>query len=434
MTNEPLTILGENHYRGTARRFGIKQRDRLGHMWILGKTGTGKSTLLKNLIHADLLAGHGCMVIDPHGDLVEEILDLVPESRIPDTIYFNPADTAYPIGYNPLDALDTLSPPLQTAGLLSIFKKTWPEFWGPRMEYLLRSSLLSLLSTPKTTLLDLHRLLVDAEFRKQIIANVTDPQLTQFWQKEFAGYTPGFRTDSLSPIINKTGQYLTNPVLRNIIGQRTSSFSLRHVIDQGGIFLANLSRGRLGEDTSMLLGSLLVTQVELAAISRADRAESTRRNFFLYMDEAHLITTRAMVDLFPEARKFHLGIILAHQYLDQLDEAIRYAVMGNVGSMISFRLGARDAAVLAQEFGPLFEKDDFLSLPAYNAYLKIMVDGVSTKPFSCVTFPPPGGITSYRDAIIASTRSRYSRPVAEVEAEIRKDWVERAEDNQKDGE
>lgn len=420
MTDEPLTIIGENVYRDVARRFGIKQRDRLGHMYILGKTGTGKSTLLKNLIVGDLQANRGCMVIDPHGDLVEEILDLVPASRVPDTIYFNPADTAYPIGYNPLDSLGGMPPPLQASGILSVLKKNWPEFWGPRMEYVLRSSLLSLLSTPERTLLDLHRLLVDADFRKEIVKSVTDPQIEQFWRKEFAAYSAGFRMESLSPIVNKTGQYLTNPTLRNIIGQQRSSFSLRKIIDTGGVFLANLSRGRLGEDTSTILGSLLVTQLELAAISRADIVESGRNNFYLYIDEAHLITTRAMIDLLPEARKFHLGIILAHQYLDQLDESIRYAVLGNVGTIIAFRLGARDAAALAQEFSPIFEKADFLSLPAYDAYVKLMVDGVSIRPFSCRTYPAPAASSSSKELIIAETRKRYGRPIAEVEQEILK--------------
>ena len=415
-------MLGTTTHRGTHRRFGITQRDRLGHMWILGKTGTGKSTLLKHLIRADLLAGRGCMVLDPHGDLVEAILDLVPAHRVQDTIYFNPADTAHPLAFNPLDLAAGLPAPLVAAGLLGVLKKSWPEFWGPRMEYVLRSSLLTLLGFRGATLLDLHRLLVDAEFRRKIVGLVKDPQLLQFWTKEFAAYSTTFRIEAISPIVNKTGQYLTTPLVRNIIGQRTSAFSFRAVMDEGRIILVNLAKGRIGEDVSALLGSLLVSQLELAALSRVDTEAAERRNFFLYVDEAHLMATRTMVELFPEARKFHLGIILAHQYLDQLEEELRYAVMGNVGTLIVFRLGARDADALTKEFAPEFHPSDLVSLPAYHIALKLMVDGTTSRPFSAETFSPPPSGSSSRERIIAESRRRYTRPVAEVEWEIFKGW------------
>jgi hypothetical protein len=278
--NAELSVLGENVYHGRRSLIGITQADRLGHMWLLGKTGAGKSTLLTNLIYEDMQAGRGLMVIDPHGDLVEAVLDLVPPHRVPDTIYFNPADTAYPLAFNPLDCMTGLPASLVASGMLSVLKKSWPEFWGPRMEYVLRSSLVSLLSTPHATLLDLHRLLVDLPFRQQIVSRLTDPQLLQFWYKEFATYTPGFRTEAVSPIVNKTGQYLTIPLLRNILGQRYSALSLRTLMDQGAIVLANLAKGRLGEDVAALLGSLLMNQLELAALSRAGSPASRRRDFF----------------------------------------------------------------------------------------------------------------------------------------------------------
>lgn len=421
-SDNSLSILGETAYHGRRRRFGINQADRLGHVWILGKTGTGKSTLLKNLIAQDLEAGRGLMLIDPHGDLVEEVLNLVPSARVRDTVYFNPADTAYPIGFNPLDQTAGLQPALVVTGIISVLRKTWPEFWGPRMEYVLRSCLMTLLKVPGATLLDLHRLLVDAEFRKRIIPRVNDPQLRQFWEKEFALYGTTFRTEAVSPIVNKTGQYLTMPLLRNIIGQPKSAFSLRRLMDEGAVCLANLARGRLGEDAAALLGSLLVSQLELAALGRADTDEAERPDFFLYVDEAHLVATRTMVDLFPEARKYHLGVVLAHQYLDQLGEELRYAVLGNTGTVIVFRLGARDAALLANEFSPEFEPTDLVGFSAHHVCLKLMVEGTTSRPFSAVTLPGMPAADSHRDHIIAESRRRFGRAVAEVEGEIMRRW------------
>jgi hypothetical protein len=419
---QDLTILGKTGHHGHSHPFGITQADRLGHLWILGKTGTGKSTLLTRLIAADLYANRGLMVIDPHGDLVETILDLVPPSRVVDTIYINPADTAYPFALNPIDTTAGLSASLMASALLSVLKKAWPDFWRPRLEYVLRSSLLSLFCLKGATLLDLHRLLVDLEFRQRLVSRLKDPQLLQFWHQEFAAYTKTFRTEAVAPIINKIGQYLTTPLVRHIIGQRTSAVSFRTVMDEGRIVLANLAKGRIGEDVSRLLGSLLVNQLECAALSRADRPLSERRPFFLYVDEAHLIATQAMVELFPEARKFHLGVTLAHQYLDQLTEELCHAMLGNVGTMVVFRVGARDAGMLAQEFAPEMSPTDLVSLPNRQAYLKLLVEGTTTRPFSATMLPPPVPHHSQRDAIIAASRRRYCRPVAEVEQELWRPW------------
>jgi hypothetical protein len=337
---------------------------------------------------------------------------------VPDTIYLNPADTAYPLALNPLDCTTGLSPSLVASGMLAVLKKTWPEFWGPRMEYVLRSSLLTLLRTPHATLLDLHRLLVDIPFRQQIISRLTDPQLLQFWYKEFGTYTSGFRTEAVSPIVNKTGQYLTMPLLRNILGQRRSVFSLRTLMDQGTIVLANLAKGRLGEDVAALLGSLLMNQMELAALSRADSAASMRGDYFLYVDEAHLVATTTMIELFPEARKYHLGMILAHQYLDQLPEDLRCALLGNVGTLAVFRVGGRDAEVLGTEFAPECRTGDLVHLPAHHMCLKMQVDGTTSPPFTVGAFPAPQPHVSHRERIIATTRAQYCHPVAEVERDI----------------
>src|SRR5437870_3522789 len=366
-----LSVLGENVYHGRRSLIGITQADRLGHMWVLGKTGAGKSTFLTNLIYEDMQAGRGLMVIDPHGDLVEALLDLVPLHRVPDTIYVNPADTSYPLAFNPLDCTTGLPASLVASGMLSVLKKTWPEFWGPRLEYVLRSSLVSLLHTPHTTLLDLHRLLVDLPFRQQIVSHLTDPQLLQFWYKEFATYTSGFRTEAVSPIVNKTGQYLTIPLLRNILGQRRNALPLHTLMDRRTIILANLAKGRLGEDVAALLGSLLMHQVELAALSRAVRPASMRRDYFLYVDEAHLVATTTMIELFPEARKYHLGVTVAHQYLDQLPDELRCALLGNVGTLAIFRVGGHDAEVLGAEFAPECRAGDLAHLPAHQMCLKL---------------------------------------------------------------
>jgi hypothetical protein len=391
-------------------------------MWVLGKTGAGKSTLLTNLIYEDMQAGRGLMVIDPHGDLVEALLDLVPLHRVPDTIYFNPADTSYPLAFNPLDCTSGLSASLVASGMLSVLKKTWPEFWGPRLEYVLRTSLVTLLSSPHATLLDLHRLLVDLPFRQQIVSRLTDPQLLQFWHKEFATYTTGFRTEAISPIVNKTGQYLTMPLLRNILGQRRGAFALRTLMDRGTIVLANLAKGRLGEDVAALLGSLLMHQLEVAALSRADSPEATRGDYFLYVDEAHLVATTTMIELFPEARKYHLGVILAHQYLDQLPDDLRCALLGNVGTLAVFRVGGRDAEILGTEFAPECRAGDLVHLPAHHLYLKLLVHGTTSPPFTVSTFPAPQPHVSYRDRIIATTRAQYCHPVAKVEGDLLHAW------------
>lgn len=417
-------ILGETDFHGGRRSFGVREPARLAHMWVLGKTGSGKSTLLKNMIQSDLCAGRGLMLIDPHGDLADAALDLVPQTRIADTIYFNPADTDYPMAFNPLDVSAGVPPSLVAGGLIATLKKTWPEFWGPRMEYILRAALLTLLAVPGATLLDLHRLLVDVPFREGIVAMVKDPQLLQFWHQEFSSYARSFRAETVSPILNKSGQFLLSTTLRHILGQRRSSFSLRGLMDEGGVFIANLAKGRLGEDVAALLGSLLVSQLELAALTRVDSPEDKRRPFFLYVDEAHLVATRAMVDLFPEARKFGLGVILAHQYLEQLDDELLAAILGNVGTFITFRLGARDATALAKEFVPEDSELDLVRLPAYEAYVKLMVDGTTSRPFTARTFPPPLPQVSYRSEIVARTRELFSRSVAEVEEDLAREWSE----------
>src|SRR3989475_3884451 len=383
-----ITLLAETNFRAQRRRFGIKRADRRAHLYIIGKTGTGKSTLIANLARQDALHGEGFALLDPHGDLVEQVLKLMPEERQRDLIYFNVPDTAHLLAFNPLEALQAGFRPLVASGLISVFKKIWAEFWGPRMEYVLRNVLLALLEFPGSTLLDVPRMLDDPAFRRSVIAVVQNAQVRRFWLREYENYPARFRAEAIAPIQNKVGEFLVNPILRSIVGQPKSAFDLRRVMDEGKILLVNLAKGKIGEDTSSLLGAMVVTKIGLAALSRAELAEADRRDFYLYADEFPSFTTTSFAGMLSEMRKYHVGLVLAHQYIEQLDEAVRGAVLGNVGTMIAFRVGLSDAEVLEKEFYPEFTAGDFVNLPNYSLYLKLMVDGTVTRPFSADTLPP----------------------------------------------
>ena len=406
------------NYRDIKKRFGIKEKNRRAHMYIIGKTGTGKSTLLLNMISSDIKEGNGLALIEPHGDLSEKVLEYIPKERIDDVIYFNPADLEYPVGFNLLEngALDKKY--LIASSIISVFKKIWYEFWGPRLEHILRNSILSLLEFKGSTLLDLQRLLTDRGFRKDVIKDIKDPQIKDFWLNEFERYPLFLKSEAVSPILNKVGQFLTSEPIRNIIGQKESGFNLREIMDKGKIFIANLSKGKIGEDTSRLLGSMLITQIEISALSRADKSEEERRPFYLYVDEFQNFLTLSFTNILSEARKYGLCLILSHQYIEQLDENIREAIFGNVGTIISFRIGAKDAKYLAREFYPTFSETDFINLPNYHIYLKLMINGVSSQAFSATTLPPPENKANFKEEIIKRSRIRYGRPKEEVERDI----------------
>lgn len=413
-----VTHFAETNWPTIKKRFGIKRGDRIYHMYIIGKTGMGKSTLLKNLIISDMRAGENLALLDPHGDLVEDLLDFVPEERLEDVVYFNPADTEYPVGFNVLENIDPSKRHLVASLLISIFKKLWSEFWGPRLEYILRNTVLSLLHFEGTTLLDVSRLLTNKDYRAIIVARLKDPELRNFWLNEFEKYSQGFRMEAVSPILNKVGQFLVYPVLRNIIGQKKSTFSLGKVMNEGGILLANLSKGKLGEDVSSLLGSLLVTAIEVEAQKRAEIPEHERKDFYLYLDEFQTFSTMSISHMLSEARKYHLSLILAHQYLDQINEGIRKAVFGNVGTIISFQIGASDARFLANEFYQIIDEEDLINLPRYHIYLKLVIDGITSRPFSAVTLPPMDGSTCTKSKVIRLSRERYGRPEEMLETKL----------------
>src|SRR3989475_3913621 len=386
-----ITLLAETNFHAQRRRFGIKRADRRAHMYIIGKTGTGKSTLIANLARQDTVNGEGLALLDPHGDLVEQVLRFVPEGRRQhDLIYFNVPDTAHLLAFNPLEASQAGFRPLVASGLISVFKKIWAEFWGPRMEYVLRNTLLALLELPGSTLLDVPRMLDDATFRSHVLAVVQNAQVRRFWLREYQSYPARFRAEAIAPIQNKVGEFLVNPILRRIVGQPKSAFDLRQVMDEGKILLVNLAKGKIGEDTAALLGAMLVTKIGLAALSRAELAEADRRDFYLYADEFPSFTTTSFAGMLSEMRKYHVGLVLAHQYMEQLDETLSGPILGNVGTKIAFRVGLTDAELLEKEFHPEFAASDFVNLPNYHVYLRLMIDGVVSKPFSAETLEQIG--------------------------------------------
>jgi type IV secretory pathway TraG/TraD family ATPase VirD4 len=406
------------NFRSAHRSFGIKRDDRRRHMYVIGKTGMGKSTLLENLIVQDIRHGEGLAVVDPHGDLVEKILRFVPARRVNDVVYVNPADLEHPVAFNVLESVDPARHHLVASGLIAVFKKIWADSWGPRLEYILRNAILALLAYGQATLLGVPRMLVDREFRARVVARTSDPVVRAFWEKEFEGYAQQFRSEAVAPIQNKIGQFLSAALIRNIVGQVHSTIDLRQVMDDGQILLLNLAKGRIGEDNSALLGALFITQLQLAAMGRIDRPESTRRDFYLHVDEFQDFATDSFATILSEARKYRLCLTIAHQYITQLDEPVRDAVFGNVGTLVAFRVGAQDAKVLAEEFAPVFTEQDLVELAKYDCYLRLMIDGVASRPFSATGLPPATSPAGLEEKVIRVSRERYGRSRGQVEARL----------------
>jgi len=417
-TNETITVIGATNWRNTNRPFGIKDEDRFGHIYCIGKTGVGKSTLLENMAISDIQKGKGVCIIDPHGDIAEDILHYIPEERIKDVIYFNPSDLTHSIGFNPLRSIHPDHQFLVASGIVSTFKKIWEDSWGTRMENILKYSLLTLLEYRHATLLDIQPLLTNQYFRNGILFRVKNPHVLEFWREEFEKYPPALKAEATAPILTKLGLSRISIPLRNTVGQKYSSFTFQDVMDNGKIFIANLSKGKLGEDISAFLGALLVTNIQLSALYRSTQKEEERRPFYLYVDEAHSFITNSFADILSEARKYKLGLFLAHQYIKQLSDSMRDAIFGNVGTMITFRVGAADAEYLEKEFYPTFHKIDLINLPRYSIYLKLMIDGATSQPFSADTLPLIECHKSFKNEVIAATRESFSKPRKEVEAEI----------------
>lgn len=413
-----ITFFGQANFRSAEHRFGIKRDDRRRHMYVIGKTGMGKSTMLENMIIQDIQNGEGVAVVDPHGDLVEKVVDYVPASRINDVVYINPADLDFPIAFNILENVDPEYRNLVSNGLVGVFKKIWADSWGPRLEYILINTILALLEYPGSTLLGVMRMLVDARYRKKVVRKITDPVVRSFWINEFNNYSEKFRNEAIAPIQNKIGQFLSSSLIRNMVGQVKSAVNMRELMDEGKIVLMNLSKGRIGEENSALLGAMIITKIQLAAMSRVDIPEHTRRDFYLYVDEFQNFSTDSFAGILSEARKYHLNIIMAHQYIEQLTDEVRAAVFGNVGTMAAFRVGATDAEELEKEFMPTFTQEDIVTLPAYQIYLRLMIDGVASEPFSANTLPPISEPTGNAQKVIEQSRQRYSSDRLTVEEEI----------------
>lgn len=419
-THPDITFLGETNFRHARQRFGIKTDDRRRHTYLIGKTGMGKSTVLENMVIQDIYNNRGLALVDPHGDLVEKVLKFIPNHRVNDVIYFNPSDIEHPIAFNVLEKVEPQYRHLVASGLVGVFKKIWAESWGPRLEYLLRNAILALLDYQDSTLLGIPRMLVDTSFRKKVIAKIEDPVVKAFWVDEFSKYNQQFLTEAISPIQNKVGQFLSSSLIRNIVGQVKSSIDIRQVMDQGKILLLNLSKGRIGEDNSALLGAMMITKIQLAAMSRVDIAEHERKDFFLYVDEFQNFATESFANILSEARKYRLDLTIAHQYVEQLGDVVKAAVFGNVGTMILFRVGGTDAAELVKEFEPHYTEEDLVNLPKYNFYTKLMIDGVASSPFSATGLPPFSGNTGNTEKVILVSRERYSSTREDVEDKIRR--------------
>lgn len=393
-------------------------------MYVIGKTGMGKTTLLENMAVQDIQNGEGVAFIDPHGDTADRLLDFVPKERIGDVIYLNPADTDWPIGFNIMENIDPERRHLVADGLMGVFKKLWQDVWSARMEYILNNTILALLEYPDSTLLGINQMLINKDFRKKVVESVTDPVVKAFWTQEFAKYTDRYAAEATPAIQNKVGQFVSNPLIRNIIGQPKSSFNMRRAMDEKKIIIVNLSKGRVGEDNSRLIGAMLVTKVYLSAMSRVDTIEAERPDFFLYVDEFQNFASESFANILSEARKYRLSLVLTHQYVAQMDEKVRDAVFGNVGTTVTFRIGAEDAELLEKEFSPEFTVQDIVNIGFANIYLKLMIDGVASRPFSAVTLPPiKKPETSYKNEIIEASRKAYAIPRSGVEEKINK-WME----------
>lgn len=415
-----VMYFARTNFRNQLRKFGIKTDDRRRHMYVIGKTGMGKTVLLENMTLSDIYSGHGCCYVDPHGDTAERLLDFIPSWRINDVVYFNPADLDYPMGFNILEAVDERHKHLVASGMMGVFKKIWENLWSARMEYILNNTILALLDNPGSTLLGINRMLSDAEYRKKIVSNVKDPIVKQFWLTEFASYNEKYAQEAVAPIQNKIGQFLSASVIRNIVAQVKSTLHIREMMDNEKIFIVNLSKGRIGEDNSRLLGGMLITKIQLAAMERVDMDEKDRKDFYLYVDEFQNFAVDSFASILSEARKYRLCLTVAHQYIAQLSDEVREAVFGNVGTLISFRVGSPDAAFMETEFMPRFTPEDVINLPKYNIYLKLLIDGVTSQPFSAMTLPPIAQRTGSTEKVIRVSRERYATSREEISDKILK--------------
>lgn len=421
---EKITFFGQTDARGKHVPFGIKAKDRARHMYVIGKTGMGKSTMLENMAVQDIQNGEGLAFIDPHGSTAEKLLSYVPEHRIDDVVYFAPFDMNYPISFNVMEDVGADRRHLVVSGLMSTFKKIWVDAWSARMEYILTNTLLALLEYPGSTLLSVSQMLADKNYRRKVVDNIKDPAVRSFWVDEFANYTERFAAEATPAIQNKIGQFTGNPLIRNIVGQPKSSFDIREIMDEKKILIMNLSKGLVGETNANLLGSMLTTRIYLAAMSRADLTPQQMKaapNFYFYVDEFQSFANSTFADILSEARKYKLNLTIAHQYIEQMEEEVKNAVFGNVGTTVAFRVGPFDAEVLETVFTPKFVAADLVNLGFAQIYLTLMIDGIGSQPFSAVTLPPiEEPHISYKDVVTTASRKHYAHNRVDVEKQVNK--------------
>lgn len=429
---EKVTFFAKTDARGQEVAFGIKAKDRQRHMYVVGKTGMGKSTLLENMAAQDIQNGEGMAFIDPHGSAAETLLEYVPEHRVNDVVYFAPFDTEHPVSFNVMEDVGPDKRHLVVSGLMSTFKKIWVDAWSARMEYILTNTLLALIEYPDTTLLSVNRMLADKNYRNKVVDYCTDPAVRAFWLEEFANYTERMAAEALPSIQNKVGQFTGNPLIRNIIGQSKSSFDIRKMMDEKKILIMNLSKGLIGETNANLLGSMLTTRIYLAAMSRADLPVEQMKqmpNFYFYVDEFQSFANSTFANILSEARKYHLNLIIAHQYIEQMEEDVRNAVFGNVGTTITFRVGPFDAETLETVFAPRFTATDLVNLGFAQIYLTLMIDGIGSQPFSAKTLPPVElPAVSCRGMVIESSRKLYAHRRQDVEEAVARLHIPHQED------
>jgi Helicase HerA, central domain len=416
--NDQSILIGTQEIWGNNVPFGISLPDLRQHIYVIGKTGSGKTTLLRNMIIQHIALGHGVGLIDPHGDLAEDLLNNIPRSRTDHLIYFNPSDLEFPAALNLLANVPPDERPLVASGIVGAFKSLWPDSWGPRMEYILYNAIAALLDCQNTSLLGVNRMLTDEKYRAWVIRQIKDPFIKEFWEHEFANYDERFRREAIAPIQNKLGQFMLNPVIRNILGQVPCKVNFPFIMDNQRVFIANLSKGKIGHDKANLLGSLLTTQFQLAAMRRAGQPENERRDFYLFIDEFQNFTTDSFAAILAEARKYRLCLTLSHQYVDQIPLPIRQAVFGNVGTLFSFRVGNTDAEVLQKEFANAFIAQQFVDLERFNVFSKILENGTNKEPFRGTTLQPVDNSRGKAVSHIQNSRQRFSTPRPLVEQKL----------------
>jgi len=419
-----INFFAKTNFRNQERNFGIKKDDRRRHMYVIGKTGMGKSNMLENMAIQDIRAGYGMCYVDPHGEGAEKMLRAVPANRINDVVYFNPADKEFPIAFNILESVEEDKKHLVASIFHSRTPKIWPDVWSSRMEYILNNTILALLDYPGSTMLGVNRMMSDANYRKRVYPKIKDPVVKSFWLNEFDKWEDKFRKEAVAAIQNKVGQFLSSFVIRHIVGQPKSTIDMRDIMDNEKILIVNLSKGRIGEDAMRLLGGMIVTKIQLAAMGRVEIPEEERKDFYLYVDEFQNFATESFANILSEARKYRLALILAHQYVNQLifdgNTTVRDAIFGNVGTIVSFRVGAEDAEALEKEFDPVFLMNDIVNLAKYQMYLKLMIDGIAGDAFSATSLPPVDltDTKGNEEKVIAVSRERYGKARKEVEEKI----------------